>query len=83
MNNEELHYVYTSLSIIKMMKSRRMRWEGHVARMGEMSNAYQILVGKPDGKRTRGRTRRKGKIILEWILGNRVGRCELDSSGSG
>jgi hypothetical protein len=42
-----------------MIKSRRMRWEGHVARMGEKKNAYKILVGKPEGKRPLGRQRRR------------------------
>jgi hypothetical protein len=50
MNNEKLHNLYSLPSIIRMMKSRRMRWEGHVTRMGE-KNAYKILVGKPEGKR--------------------------------
>jgi hypothetical protein len=55
MHNEELHNLYSSPSIIRMMKSRRMRWEGHVARMGEKRNAYRILVGEPEGKRPLGR----------------------------
>jgi hypothetical protein len=42
-----------------MIKSRRMRWAGHVARMGEMRNAYRILVGNPEGKRTLGRPKRR------------------------
>jgi hypothetical protein len=46
-------------SIIKMIKSRRMRWAGHVARMGAKKNAYRILVGKPEGKRPLGRPRRR------------------------
>jgi hypothetical protein len=46
LHNEELHNSYSSSSIIKMIKSRRMRWTGHVARMGEKRNAYRILVGK-------------------------------------
>jgi hypothetical protein len=50
LHNEELHNLYSSPNIIKMMKSRRMRWEGHVTRMGEM-NACRILVGKPEGER--------------------------------
>jgi hypothetical protein len=45
LHNEELHNVYSSPNIIRMMKSRRMRWAGHVARMGETRNAYRILVG--------------------------------------
>jgi hypothetical protein len=46
MHNEELHRLYSSPSIIRMIKSRRMRWAGHVARIGEERNAYMILVGK-------------------------------------
>jgi hypothetical protein len=48
---EELHNLYGSPSIIRIIKSRRMRCAGHVARMGEKRNAYRILVGKPEGKR--------------------------------
>jgi hypothetical protein len=48
---EELHNLYSSQNIIRMIKSRRMRCSGHVARMGETINAYRILVGKPKGKR--------------------------------
>jgi hypothetical protein len=57
--NEELHNLYFSPSIIRMIKSRRMRWAGHVARTGAKRNAYNILVGKPDGKRPLGRPRRR------------------------
>jgi hypothetical protein len=49
----------SSPSIIRMMKSRRIRWAGHIARMGAKRNAYGILVGKPEGKRPLGRPRRK------------------------
>jgi hypothetical protein len=56
---EELHNLYSSPSIIRIIKSRRMRWAGHVARMGETINAYRILVGKPEGKRPLGRPRRR------------------------
>jgi hypothetical protein len=55
---------YTSPSIIRMIKSRRMRWAGHVARMGENRNAYRILVGKPEGKRPRRRWADNIKINL-------------------
>jgi hypothetical protein len=51
--NEELYKLYSSPSIIRMIKSSRMRWAGHVARMGEKRNAYRILVGKPEGRRLR------------------------------
>jgi hypothetical protein len=46
-----LHNLYSSQSIIRIMKSRRMRWAGHVARMGDKRNVYRLLVGKPEGKR--------------------------------
>jgi hypothetical protein len=49
LHNEELHDLYSSSSIIKMIKSRRMRWAGHVVRMGEKRTKYRLLVGKPDG----------------------------------
>jgi hypothetical protein len=51
LHNEELHNLYSSPSIIGMIKSKRIRWAGHVARMGNKRNAYRILVGKPEGKR--------------------------------
>jgi hypothetical protein len=50
LHNEELHNLYSSPSIIRMIKSRRMRWAGHVACMREARNACRILVGKPEGK---------------------------------
>jgi hypothetical protein len=62
LHNEALRDLYSSPSIIRTIKSRRMRWAGHVARMGEKRNKYQLLVRKPEGK-TIG-----GWIILKWIL---------------
>jgi hypothetical protein len=59
LHNEELHNLYSSPSIIKIIKSRGMRWAGHVARMGEKRNVYKLLVGKPEGKRPLGRPRRR------------------------
>jgi hypothetical protein len=56
--NEELHNLYSSQSTIRMMKSMRMRWVGHVAQIGEKRKAYRVLVGKPEGKRPVGRPRR-------------------------
>jgi transcription termination factor 2 len=56
-HNEELHNLYSSPNIIRMIKSRRMRWAGHVARMGETRNVYRILVGKAERKRPLGRPR--------------------------
>jgi hypothetical protein len=57
LHKEELHNLYSSRNIIRMIKSRRMRWVGHIARMEETSNAYMILMGKPEGKRPLGRQR--------------------------
>jgi hypothetical protein len=54
LHNEKLHYLYSSPSINRMSKSRKMRWAGHVARMGAKRNAYRILVGKPEGRRPLG-----------------------------
>jgi hypothetical protein len=59
LHNEELNDLYCSLSIIRIIKLRRMRWAWHNARMGEKSNAYRILMGKPEGKRPLGRPRRR------------------------
>jgi hypothetical protein len=55
LHNEELHNFYFSSRIIRVIKSRSMRWAGYVARMGEKRNVYRILVGKPEGKRPLGR----------------------------
>jgi hypothetical protein len=51
LDNKELHDLYSSPSIIRIMKSRRMRWAGHVTRIGEKRNAYRLLLGKPEGRR--------------------------------
>jgi hypothetical protein len=58
LHNEELHNLYSSPSIIRIIKSRRMRLAGHAACMGEKRNAYRISMGKPEGKRPLGRPRR-------------------------
>jgi hypothetical protein len=57
--NEELNNLYSSPSIVRMTKSRRMRWAGHVARTGEGKGVYRVLVGKPEGRRPLGRPRRR------------------------
>jgi hypothetical protein len=59
LHNEGLHNMYRSASIIIIIKSRRMRLAGHVARMGEKRSAYRILVGKPEGKKPLGIHRRR------------------------
>jgi hypothetical protein len=59
LHNEELHNLYSSPNIIRMIKSRRMRWAGHVARMEQKGNVYRIFVGKPEGKIPLGRPRHR------------------------
>jgi hypothetical protein len=71
LHNEELHDLYSSPSIITIIMSRRMRWAGHVVRMGEKRNAYRLLVGKPEGKRPLGRPRHR------WVDNIRVGLGEV------
>jgi hypothetical protein len=68
MDNEELHNLYSSPNVIRMIKSRRIRWAGHVARITEKMNAYRILVGRPEGKRQVGKPRHRCRIILKWIV---------------
>jgi hypothetical protein len=60
LHNEELRDLYSSPSIIRIIKSRRKRWMGHVARMGGKRNAYRLLVGKPEGKSPLARPRCMG-----------------------
>jgi hypothetical protein len=80
----ELHKFYSSPGIIRQMKSRRMRWAGHVARMGEDRNVYRVLVGKPEGKRPLGRPRRRWEDGIKMDVGEiGWGGCGADSSGSG
>jgi hypothetical protein len=79
LHNKELHNLYSSPSVIRIIKSRRMRWAGHVARMGEKRNVCRLLVGKPEGKRPLGRPRRRwmddikmdlfeiGLNVVDWI----------------
>jgi hypothetical protein len=59
LHSGELHNLYSSPYIIRQIKSRRMRWTGHVARMGEGRNVYRVLVGKPTGKRPLGKPRHR------------------------
>jgi hypothetical protein len=59
LHNDELHSLYSSPNIVRVIKSRRMRWAGHVARMGEGRGVYRVLVGRPEGKRPPERPRRR------------------------
>jgi hypothetical protein len=78
--NEELRDLYSSPSLIRIIKSRRMRWAGHVARMGEKRNAYRSLVGKPEGKRPLGRPRSRWVDNIRMDLGE-VGWGDVDWIG--
>jgi hypothetical protein len=81
--NEELRDVYSSPSIIRIIKSRRMRWEGNAARI-KNRNAYRILVGKPEGKRPLGRPRRSWvDKIKTGLLETGLESWRLDWSDSG
>jgi hypothetical protein len=59
LHNDELHNLYSSSKIVRVIKSRRMRWAGHVARIREGRGVYRVLVGRPEGKRPLGRPRRR------------------------
>ena len=67
LHNEELNDLYCSPNIVRVIKSRRMRWAGHVARMGEERDVYRVLVGKPEGRDHWGDLGVDGWIILGWI----------------
>jgi hypothetical protein len=69
LHNNELHSLYSSPNIVRVIKSRRMRWAGHVARMGKGRGVYRVLVGKPEGKRQVGRPRRRWEDNIKMDLG--------------
>jgi hypothetical protein len=80
LHNEELHGLYSSPSIVRVIKARRMRWVGHVALIGEARGAYNILVGRRPLGRPRRRWEDNIKMDLREIW---FGGCGLDSLGSG
>jgi hypothetical protein len=80
LHNEELHDLYSLPSIIRIIKSWRMRWAGYVARMGEKRNTYRLLVGKPEGKRPLGRPRHRWVDNIRMALGE-VGYGDVDWIG--
>jgi len=79
LHNEELNDLYAPPNIVRVIKSRRMKWAGHVARMGKERGVYRVLVGKPEGNRPLGRSRRRwmdnirmdlqevGCVYMDWI----------------
>ena len=80
LNNEELNDLYSSPNIVRVIKSRRMRWAGHVARMGEERGVYRVLVGKPEGRRPLVRPRRRWADNIRMDL-QEVGCGYMDWSG--
>jgi hypothetical protein len=76
LHNDELHSLYSSPNIFRVIKSRRMRWAGHVARMGEGRGVYRALVGRPEGKRPLGRPRRRWEVNIKMNL------MEIDMDGA-
>ena len=88
LHNEELNELYSSPNIVRVIKSRRLKWAGHVARMEEGRGVHEVLVGKPDGKRPLGRPRRRWqdtiKILfrkLEGVVGTGWGWLRIGTGG--
>jgi hypothetical protein len=81
LHNEELNDLYSLPNIVRVVKSRRMRWAGHVAHMGEKRGVHRVLVGKPEGKRPLGRPRRRWedniKMDVQELGGGRGDWMEL------
>ena len=80
LHNEELNDLYPSPNFFRVVKWKKMRWAGHVARMGQGRGVYRVLVGKPDGKRPRRRWEDNIKMDLQEVGGGLWG---LDGVGSG
>jgi hypothetical protein len=72
LHDEELRDLHSSPSVIRIIKARRTRWAGHIARMGENRNAYGLLVEKPEGKRSTGRPKRR------WVHSIKIGWGGVD-----
>ena len=77
LHNEELNDLHFSTNNVRVLKSRRMRWAGHVARMGERRGVYRVLVGKPKGKRPLGKPRRRWEDNIKMDL-QEVGCRSMD-----
>jgi hypothetical protein len=75
LHNEKLSDLYSLPNIVRVVKSRRMRWAGHVARMGEGRGVYSVLVGKPEGRRPLGRPRRRWEDNIKMDLQELGGSC--------
>jgi hypothetical protein len=84
-HNEELNDLYSSPSIVRVIKSRRMKWAWHVARIGERRGVYRVLAGQPLGKRPLGRPRRRWEDNIKMYhqeLGCGAGTCEYGDEPS-
>jgi hypothetical protein len=77
MHNEELYGLYSSPGIVTVIKARRMQWVEHVARMGEVRGAYNILVGRPEGRRPLGRPTRRREDNIKMDL-REIGFGDVD-----
>jgi hypothetical protein len=75
LHNEELNDLYSLSYIVRVVKSRRMRWAGHLARVGEGRVVHRVLVGKPEGKRPLGRSRRRWEYNIKRDLQEVGGGC--------
>jgi hypothetical protein len=83
LHSEYLRNLYSYRDIIRQIKSRRMRWTGHVARMREERQVYKLLVGKPEGKKPLGKQRHRWQDGIRMDLREIGWRCGLGSTGSG
>jgi hypothetical protein len=81
--DDELHSLYFSVNIVRVIKLRRMRWAGHVERMEEERGVYRVLVRRLEGKRPLGSPKRRWEITLRWMLGRLRSMGKLDSAASG
>jgi hypothetical protein len=88
LHDDELHNLYSSLNIVRVIKSRRMRWAGHVARMGKGRGVYRVLVGRPKGKKPLGRPRHRWEDNVKMDLRERginevnwIGWLRIESNG--
>jgi hypothetical protein len=83
LHSEELNDLYCSPNIVWVIKSRRMKWAGHVVRMGKKRRVYRALLGKPEGKRPFGRPRRRWEDNIKMDLQDGMWGYGLDRAGSG
>jgi hypothetical protein len=83
LRNDDLHILYSSPNFVRVIKSRRMRWAGHVACMGEGRGVFRVLVGRPEGKRPLGRPRHRWEDNIKMGLREMDQWGKLDLAGSG